>query len=231
MSRVDPLRRFRQEYDGEGLSEDSAPEAPLEIVEAWIEAAVERAAERGDVAEPTAMSVATVDADGVPDVRTVLLRGLDHRGPAFYTSTRSTKGRQLAANPGVAASLTWPSMYRAVRFRGYAELLPEDEVLAYFRSRPWGARIGAHASAQSEPVPDRATLEAAYAEAAARYPDTGSPDDVPVPEGWGGYRVVADRVELWAGRPSRLHDRLVWERVGPGALDDPTAWRRVRLAP
>lgn len=226
-----PYRSHRVDYDGEGLSEALAPRAPLEIVQAWVEAAVQRQADHGDAPEPTAMSVATVDADGVPDVRTVLMRGLDDRGPAFFTSTRSTKGRQLAANPGVAASLTWPAMFRAVRFRGYAELLPQEEVEAYFRSRPWGARVGAHASAQSRPVPDRAALETAYTEAARRFPDTGSPDDVPVPDGWGGYRVVADRVELWAGRRSRLHDRLVWERVGPGGLGDPSAWRRVRLAP
>ncbi|GGK58721.1 pyridoxamine 5'-phosphate oxidase [Ornithinimicrobium pekingense] len=228
---MNPYRRDRVDYEGEGLSEERAPQAPLEIVEDWLRAAVERQAERGDVPEPMAMSVATVDADGVPDVRTVLLRGLDRRGPAFYTSNRSAKGRQLAASPGVAASLTWPAMFRAVRFRGYAELLPAEEVLDYFRTRPWGARISAHASAQSEPVRDRATLEAAYEDAARRFPDTGSPDDVPVPEGWGGYRLVADRVELWEGRRSRLHDRLVWERVAPGGLDEPTAWSRVRLAP
>jgi pyridoxamine 5'-phosphate oxidase len=228
---VNPYRRHRLDYEGEGVTEEHAPDAPLEIVEAWLEAALRRHADQGDAPEPMAMSVATVDADGMPDVRTVLLRSFDRRGPAFFTSTRSTKGRQLAANPGVAASLVWPAMYRAVRFRGYAELLPGEEVTAYFRSRPWGARIGAHASAQSEPLPDRATLEAAYRQVALRYPDTGSPEDVPVPEGWGGYRVVVDRVELWAGRPSRLHDRLVWERVGPGALDEPSAWHRVRLSP
>lgn len=226
-----PYRRHRVDYEGEGLSEAQAPEAPLEIVRAWLEAAAERQAGAGDVPEPMAMSVATVDADGLPDVRTVLLRSLDRRGPAFFTSTRSAKGEQLRHNPGMAASLTWPTMFRAVRFRGYAELLPPAEVTAYFQGRPWGARVGAHASAQSQPVPDRASLEAAYQEAARRYPDTGSPDDVPVPDGWGGYRLVADRVELWAGRPSRLHDRLVWERVGPGALDEPSAWRRLRLAP
>ncbi len=224
-------RWHRVDYQGEGLSEQQAPDAPLEIVQAWLEAAVQRQGEQGDVPEPTAMSVATVDRDGLPDVRTVLLRSLDRRGPAFFTSTRSAKGRQLRDNAGLAASLTWPSMFRAVRFRGYAELLPAEDVTAYFQGRPWGARVSAHASAQSQPVPDRATLEAAYQQAAERYPDTGRPDDVPVPEGWGGYRLVADRVELWAGRPSRLHDRLVWERVAPGALDEPSAWHRVRLAP
>lgn len=227
----DRYRRLRADYDGEGLDETRCPEAPLPLVQEWLDDAVRRQAERGDAPEPMAMSVATVDEDGLPDVRTVLLRSLDERGPGFFTSTLSTKGQQLRANPGVAASLTWPAMFRAVRFRGYAEQLAAGEVADYFRSRPWGARIGAHASAQSRPVPDRATLETAYQETARRYPDTGSPEDVPVPPGWGGYRLVADRVELWAGRPSRLHDRIVWERVAPGGLDEPGAWRRIRLAP
>ena len=228
---MSPYRGHRVDYEGEGLSEERAPQAPLTIVQEWLDAALRRQAEQGDVHEPMAMSVATVDVDGLPDVRTVLLRAFDARGPAFFTGTRSAKGRQLAHNPGCAASLVWPAMFRALRFRGYAELLAQEEVEDYFRSRPWGARIGAHASAQSEPVPDRAALETAYQQVAQRYPDTGSPDDVPVPEGWGGYRLVVDRVELWEGRRSRLHDRLVWERVGPGMMDEPSAWNRVRLAP
>ncbi|MGO0576592.1 pyridoxamine 5'-phosphate oxidase [Ornithinimicrobium panacihumi] len=221
----------RVDYEGEGLSEAEAPDAPLPLVLAWAEQAVRRQAERGDVPEPTAISVATVDADGLPDVRTVLMKGLDARGPYFLTNLDSAKGRQLAANPGVAASLTWPSMFRAVRFRGRAELLDRDEVTAYFRTRPWSSRVSAHASAQSRPARDRASLEAAYQECAERFPDTGEPDAVPVPDHWGGYRIVADSVEIWAGRRSRLHDRLLWERTGPGDLDDPTAWRRCRLQP
>lgn len=225
------MEHVRVDYDGEGLAEEGCPAAPLGIVRAWVQAALLRQAERGDVPEPTAMAVATVDADGCPDVRTVLMRDLDPRGPAFYTSTDSAKGRQLRTNPAVAAALTWPGMHRAIRFRGLAEPLAVDEVRAYFGSRPWGSRIGAHASLQSRPVRDRRDLEAAYEDCARRYPDTGSPDDVPVPEHWGGYRLVADRVELWAGRRSRLHDRIVWERVGPGGLDVPAAWHRLRLAP
>lgn len=228
---IGPFAGVRVDYEGEGLAEDSCPAAPWSIVQDWIAAAVGRQAERGDVPEPLAMSVATADPGGLPDVRTVLLRDLDLRGPAFYTHTTSAKGEQLAANPGMALALTWPSMFRAVRMRGYAEALPREQVEDYFRTRPWGARVGAHASAQSRPVPDRAALEAAYQESAERYPDTGSPLDVPLPQGWGGYRLVADRVELWAGRRSRLHDRIVWERVGPGGLDEPAAWHRLRLQP
>lgn len=221
----------RVDYEGEGLAEEQCPEAPLEIVRAWFEAAVARQGERGDVPEPSALSVATVDADGLPDVRTVLMKGLDGRGPYFLTNTDSAKGRQLGHSSGIAASLTWPAMFRAVRFRGTAEPLSRQEVTDYFRTRPWSSRVSAHASAQSQPVRDRAALEAAYARFEQLYPDTGEPDAVPVPDTWGGYRIVADRVELWAGRRSRLHDRIVWERVGPGGLDEPTAWRRSRLQP
>lgn len=225
------LGAVRLDYDGEGLSEQGCPDAPLPIMRDWVEAAVTRAAERGDVPEPTAISVATVDAEGAPDVRTVLMRDLDARGPSFFGGLDSAKGRQLAARPQVAASLTWPSMYRAVRMRGVAEELSREAVGAYFRTRPWGSRIGAHASAQSAVLTDRASLEAAYEECARRWPDTGSPEDVPVPQRWGGWRVTVDRVELWAGRRSRLHDRIVWERIGPGGLDEPAAWARSRLWP
>lgn len=227
----DRLGAPRLDYDGE-LDESQAPAAPLEIVQAWVRDAVARMPQAvGGLAEPTALSVATVDEDGAPDVRTVLMRDLDATGPSFFTQLTSAKGRQLAADPRVAAALTWPSLFRAVRFRGRAEPLPPEEVRAYFVSRPWGSRVAAHASDQSRPVADRAALETAYREMAERFPDTGSRQDVPVPEGWGGYRLVVDRVELWAGRPSRLHDRIVWERSGPGGLDDPGAWRRQRLQP
>lgn len=221
----------RVDYTGEGLTEADAPDAPLPLVRAWFDQAVARGAERGDVPEPAALSVATVDGDGMPDVRTVLMRLLDPSGPAFLTNLRSGKGLQLAGNPGIAASLTWPSMFRAIRFRGRAEELDRAVVADYFRSRPYGSRISAHASAQSEPVADRATLEAAYQECERRWPDHGEPDDVPVPEHWGGYRVLPDRVEAWGGRRNRLHDRIVWERTGPGGLDEAGAWRRHRLQP
>lgn len=226
----DRLGAERVDYRG-GLDEEDCPDAPLEIVQRWVAEAVARGAERGDVPEPTSLAVATVDADGAPDVRVVLMRDLDARGLSFFTDLTSIKGEQIAAEPRVAAALTWPSMFRAVRFRGRATQLSREEVEAYFRTRPWGSRVGAHSSAQSRPVPDRQTLETAYQQAAQRFPDTGSPDDVPLPDTWGGYRLMTDRVELWAGRPSRLHDRIVWERTGPGGLDEPGAWRRSRLMP
>ena len=221
----------RRDYHGEGLLEEHLAATPWRQVATWVDAARHRAAVEGDVPEPTALSVATVDADGCPDVRTVLMRFLDPSGPGFVTSLDSTKGRQLAANPHVAASLTWPSMYRAIRFRGTAHQIARHEIEEYFRGRPWGSRISAWASAQSRPVGSRAELEAAYASFAQRWPDHGRPDDVPVPPSWGGYRITCGEVELWAGRRDRLHDRLVFVRVGEGSLDDAGAWRVERRQP
>ena len=221
----------RVDYPGEGLDESDLAAPPFAQASRWIEDAVARSAHGPGVPEPTALSVATVDADGLPDVRVVLMRFFDPSGPGFVTHLDSAKARQLRDNPGVAAALTWPSLYRAIRFRGHARLLPTDAVAAYFTSRPWGSRISAWASEQSAPIAGRAPLEERYAELAARYPDTGSPQDVPVPPRWGGLVIVPDEVEFWAGRSNRLHDRLVFTRVAPGTLDDAAAWSVGRRQP
>lgn len=221
----------RIDYTGEGLSEDELLETPYAQVRAWVDAAVRRSEEAADVVEPLAAAVATVDRQGRPNVRTVLLRFLDERGPGFVTALTSTKSRELTGNEHVAAGLTWAAMYRAVRFRGRAVQLGRDEVEGYWRSRPWGSRISAWASEQSQPVASRAELEAAYRARAAEFPDHGSPDDVPLPDFWGGFRIVCDEVELWAGRRDRLHDRLVWTRVGEGDLGDAGSWEVSRRQP
>lgn len=222
---------MRSEYSGEGLSEDDLAPTPLQQVRRWVAEAHARQAERGDVVEPTALSVATVDADGRANVRTVLMRFLDERGPGFVTDLGSAKSQEIAATGSVAASLTWPAMFRAVRFRGRAVPVGRDEIVAYFATRPWGSRISAWASDQSQSIADRAALVAAYERYAALYPDTGSADDVPVPDGWGGWRVACDEVELWAGRRDRLHDRLVFTRVADGGLDTAEAWTVHRRQP
>ncbi len=222
---------MHNDYLGDGLSEEQLAATPLEQVRRWVAAAEERQAERGDVPEPTALSVATVDAGGHPNVRTVLMRFLDERGPGFVTDLGSAKSREITATGSVAAALTWPSMYRAVRFRGRAVAIGRDEITAYFTSRPWGSRISAWASDQSQPVADRAALVAAYDRYAARYPDTGSATDVPVPDGWGGWRIDCDEIELWAGRRDRLHDRLVFVRAAAGDLDTAAAWTVLRRQP
>ena len=152
-------------------------------------------------------------------------------GPGFVTGTESTKALEIAATGGIAAALTWPAMFRAIRFRGVAEQLSRDEVAGYFGSRPWASRISAWASRQSQPVEGRAPLEEAYERYAAQFPDRGKADDVPVPDFWGGYRVACDEVEFWGGRRNRLHDRLVFTRVGAGSLDDADAWSLSRRQP
>lgn len=222
----------RVEYDGEGLAEQDLGATPLEQIVSWTEQATARHRESGDVPEPMALSVATVDAHGQPDVRTVLMRFLQPRGIAFLTNTGSAKGLQIAANERIAASLTWPSMFRSIRFRGVAIPVSQQDVQGYFAQRPWASRISAWASAQSQPTPSRQALESAYAEYADRFPDLGGPHDVPVPPQWGGYWLEPHRVEFWAGRRNRLHDRLVFDRSDPhGDLSIASAWRMERLQP
>jgi len=159
------------------------------------------------------------------------LRFFDPAGPGFVTNLESAKGIQIAGNPGVAGALVWAGMYRAIRFRGTAHLLGRGEVERYFGERPWGSRISAWASRQSQVIDGRSGLEEAYQRYAGRWPDLGSPTDVPVPGFWGGYRITCEEVEFWAGRRNRLHDRLAFVRVGDGALDDTGAWRLERRQP
>lgn len=221
----------RTDYPGDGLSEAQLAATPFQQARLWLQEAIARAATGPFVPEPTALSVATVDGSGVPDVRTVLMRFFEPEGLGFVTSLESAKSRQLLANPAVAASLTWPSLYRAIRVRGHAERIAQEVVSDYFVTRPWGSRISAWASRQSSPIDSREALERQYAEVAARYPDTGDPADVPVPPGWVGWRIVPDEVEFWAGRSSRLHDRLVFTRTAPGTLDNPACWALSRRQP
>ncbi|MGB3829795.1 MAG: pyridoxamine 5'-phosphate oxidase [Ornithinimicrobium sp.] len=224
----------RVEYDGEGLVEKDLATTPLAQITAWVDEAAARQRASGDVPEPMALSVATVDGAGQPDVRTVLMRFVQPRGIGFLTNTGSAKGLQIAANDRIAASLTWPSMFRSIRFRGRAVPIGEDDVRRYFVQRPWASRISAWASDQSRPTPSRRALAEAYAQFAQRFPDYGAEDDVPVPAQWGGYWLEPHRVEFWAGRPNRLHDRLVFDLrdpAGHGDLGDAQRWDLQRLQP
>ncbi|WP_462418506.1 pyridoxamine 5'-phosphate oxidase [Kytococcus sp. Marseille-QA3725] len=224
-------RLERLEYTGEGLDSDQIPDAPWGVVKEWIHTAHHRALERGDVPEPGAVALATVDADGAPDVRMVLCRDVDTDGLRFYTSLVSAKAEQIAADPRVAVSWAWPGMFRALRFRGVAEVLPREDVTAYFQQRPWGARISAHASQQSHPLQDRRTLARREAELAERWPDRARQDDVPTPEHWGGYLVRPYQVEVWTGRQSRMHDRWRWQLTEPIDLRAPVEEQRALLLP
>jgi pyridoxamine 5'-phosphate oxidase len=224
------MEHGRIDYTGEGLSEETVAATPWQQAARWVADAQARQAEKGDAPEPLSLSVATADAAGRPNVRVVLMRFFDEQGPGFVTNLHSIKGAELTANPAIAAALTWPAMFRAIRFRGTAELVGAAEVEEYWSSRPRDSRISAWASQQSQPVTGgRAALEAAFAAATERF--AGAGEDIPVPEFWGGYRILCDEVEFWGGRSNRLHDRLVFTRVGPGTLDDPAAWELSRRQP
>jgi len=181
----------------------------------------DEAAGSGQLTEPNAMVVATATPDGRPSLRTVLLRGVDERGFVFYTNYESRKGRELAANPGVALLFSWVPLERQVVVTGTASRVTRAESEAYFRSRPRESRLAAWASPQSSVLASRDVLDDAVAELQRRWPDG---TEIPAPEHWGGLRVDPETVEFWQGRTARLHDRLRYRREDGG-------WVVERLAP
>lgn len=203
-SRLPPIAR--DAYAGAVMS--GPKPVPQDVVDRF-HALLEQARAAGEP-EPTAMSLATADASGRPSVRIVLLKQFDADGFVFYTNTRSDKGRQLAANPQAAVCFLWKHLDLQVQVRAEGSVAPVDEAEAdaYFASRPRGSQIGAWASAQSQPLEGRASLEQAIAAFEQRF--DGAP--VPRPPHWSGYRLAPDRVEFWSGRPFRLHERLLYVR-------------------
>lgn len=187
-------------------------------------------AEKSEPEDPNAMALATADASGVPSVRMVLLKGLDPRGFVFYTNLESRKGVQLAANPNAALCFHWKSLRRSVRVEGPVEQVSDAEADEYYHSRPRGSQIGAWASRQSRPLEGRWELEKRVAEFTARH----AVGTIPRPEFWSGFRVLPRRIEFWADRPFRLHDRVVFHRVQAGSDDAAGAapgWTTERLFP
>ena len=190
---------------------------PLQLFAAWMDEASAK-----EPADPNAMAIATVDRDGMPNVRMVLLKGVDERGFVFYTNTESAKGHELAANAKAALVFYWKSLSRQVRVRGPVERVSETEADDYFASRARLAQIGAWASKQSAPLESRLAFEKAIAVYTAKY----AIGTIPRPQYWSGYRIVPLAIEFWQDRPFRLHDRVEFARDAKG-----TTWRKTRLYP
>ena len=190
---------------------------PFALFAEWF-----REAEAGEPSDPNAMSLATVDASGLPNVRMVLLKGYDHRGFVFYTNLESTKGAELSSSPKAAACFHWKSLRRQVRIRGPVTPVTDADADAYFASRPRDSRIGAWASRQSRPLESRFALEKAVATFAAKH----VVGEVPRPPFWSGFLIVPRSIEFWRDRPFRLHDRILFTRPSEAA-----PWERVRLYP
>ena len=195
----------------------TAADQPFALFADWFNEAV--ASEPND---PNAMALATVDADGLPDVRMVLMKGYDTEGFVFYSHIASQKGRELAANPRAGLLFHWKSLRRQVRIRGAVTGVTDAEADAYFATRPKQAQIGAWASKQSQPLESRFAFEQAIAKVATKH----AIGEVPRPPGWSGWRIAPTRFEFWHDRPFRLHDRIEFRREAVGA-----AWTKVRLYP
>ena len=209
------IGELRREYRLANLDVNDVDPDPVVEFGKWMDQAL-----RADLQEPHAMTLATASADGVPSARVVLLRGYDASGFTFFTDYRSRKGRELADNPRACGVFYWPELERQVRVSGAVRKVSREESEAYFRSRPTGSRLGAWASTQSAVIADRGVLEERLREMAARFGTA----DVPLPEHWGGYRIVPVELEYWQGRESRLHDRVRYRKQGD-------VWRLERLSP
>ncbi|RME67628.1 MAG: pyridoxamine 5'-phosphate oxidase [Verrucomicrobia bacterium] len=207
---------LRRDYSRGALDEDSVERDPFVQFDTWLNDAI-----RADLPDPTAMTLATADADGRPGARTVLLKGFDQRGFVFFTNYESRKGRHLAENPQAALLFAWYALERQVEITGPVERVSDEESDAYFESRPISSQIGAWASRQSTVIEGRGALEREVERLMKQYRGRA----VPRPPFWGGFRVVPETIEFWQGRPSRLHDRLRFTRI------DEANWRIERLSP
>jgi pyridoxamine 5'-phosphate oxidase len=208
------ISALRKEYTREELSKASVAAQPMEQFGRWFDEAM-----AASLPEPTAVTLATADAEGRPSCRVVLLKGIDH-GFVFYTNYASKKGRQLAENPHAALLFFWPELERQIRIEGIVEQVTQQESAAYFATRPNGSKISAWASQQSSVIASRDVLAARVTQLEQQYANA----EIPLPPTWGGFRLIPNEVEFWQGRASRLHDRIRY-RVVEGA------WVIERLSP
>ncbi len=206
----------RREYDVPPIDESQLSPCPFRQFETWYQTAVSE-----DLLEPNAMVAATVDEQGRPAQRTVLLKFFDERGFVFYTNLESRKARQIAGNAAVSLLFQWLPLQRQLAIEGRAERVSALETLRYFASRPRGSQLGAWVSQQSSIISSRSLLEAKLAELKQKF----SGGEIPVPSFWGGFRIVPHRMEFWQGQPNRLHDRFEYLRQDDGQ------WIRHRLSP
>lgn len=210
------LHSVRRDYERATLSRNDIVQNPFDQFETWLAAAHAS----GALSDPTAMTIATVNASGNPRQRTVLLKQNDHRGLVFFTNLNSAKAQDLATNPAISAHFSWLALEQQVSVEGRIELLPRSDVETYFHSRPRESQLGAWASQQSQPIDSRASMELVYQELTEKY-ESG---EIPVPEHWGGYRIVPHRFEFWQGGKFRLHDRFEYVQTGNN-------WHVQRLQP
>jgi len=210
------LQNTREDYHAASLSEATTKADPIKQFDIWFTEAQE-----AKVPEQNAMTLSTATHDGRPSARIVLLKGFNEKGFVFFTNYLSRKGKEITKNPVAALTFFWPALERQVNIEGTLEKVSKEESEKYFHSRPKNSQIGALVSPQSQEIESRDILEKKWNELAAEYADK----DVPKPAFWGGFILKPNRIEFWQGRPSRLHDRIVYKRI------DNKSWKKVRLAP
>lgn len=216
MALTHKLADIRKNYSKQALSEESVSQDPIDQFNIWLEEALQ-----AEVEEPTAMVLSTVNGEGKPSARVVLLKDVSAEGLSFYTNYDSRKGRELHENPFAAATFFWPALERQVRVEGKVVKVAPEVSDAYFHSRPKGSQIGAWASPQSEVIQSREVIEEKDKALTAQY---ATNELIPRPPHWGGYQLQPERIEFWQGRPNRLHDRIVFKQQGEN-------WLIRRLAP